>query len=192
MTENAIVKMATKIRNKVGTSRTFTLPEIATLMTVPDNFPDFWPSATLKVNGVTQQGGSSLTVHGGETISFTLSYIIHHAGLLQKLIGSNAHLYLSIPVIKYMDTDFSQKATAQTIHILKKDGSNLLNSVSIAAGSTQYAYTTLQLNQPLSNEIVSYLTTNQPIEVRYDNIASHDNLDLLTSVVLNILLFNYV
>ena len=188
MTENAIVKMAAKIRNQVGTSRTFTLPEIATLMTVPDNFPDFWPSTTLKVNGVTQ-GGSSLTVHGGETISFTLSYIIHHAGLLQKLIGSNAHLYLSIPVIKYMDTDFSQKATAQTIHILKHDGSNLLNPVSIAAGSTQYAYTTLQLNQPLSNALVSYLTTNQPIEVRYDNIGNHDNLDLSTSVGLNILLF---
>lgn len=189
MTENAIVKMAAKIRNKVGTSRTFTLPEIATIMTVPDHFPDFSPTATLKLNGVTQQGGSSLSVHGGDTISYTISYTLNHAGLLQKLIGSNANLYLSIPVIKYMDTDFSQKATAQTIHILKKDGSNLLNPVSIAAGSTQYAYINLQLNQPLSNEIVSYLTTNQPIEVRYDNIGNHENLDVSTSVSLDLLLF---
>lgn len=186
MTENPIVKMASTIRDKVGTTNKFTLPEIATLMTVNTSFPDFSSSATVSKNGASQSLNSTINVNGGDTIEYTFSYTANHEQLLRKLIDTNTKLSFSLPVIKYTDSDWTSKATSQTIHILRKDASNLIDPISIEAGNTQYQYSGLYVNQQLTNSIVDYLITNQPIVVKYDNVGSHDNLKMLTTGTLNL------
>lgn len=186
MTENPIVKMASTIRDKVGTTNKFTLPEIATLMTVNTSFPDFSSSATVIKNGASQSLNSTINVNGGDTIEYTFSYTANHEQLLRKLIGTNTKLSFSLPVIMYTDSDWTSKATSQTIHILRKDNSNLIDPISIEAGNTQYQYSGLYVNQQLTNSIVDYLITNQPIVVKYDNVGSHDNLKMLTTGTLNL------
>lgn len=186
MTENPIVKMASTIRDKVGTTNKFTLPEIATLMTVNISFPDFSSSATVIKNGASQSLNSTINVNGGDTIEYTFSYTANHEQLLRKLIGTNTNLSFSLPVIKYTDSDWTSKVTSQTIHILRKDNSNLIDPISIEAGNTQYQYSGLYVNQQLTNSIVDYLITNQPIVVKYDNVGSHDNLKMLTTGTLNL------
>lgn len=186
MTENPIVKMANTIRDKVGTTNKFTLPEIALLMSLSTSFPDFSTSATVSKNGASQSLNNTISVNGGDTIDYTFSYTASHGDLLRKMIDTNAKLSFSLSVIKYTDSDFTSKATAQTIHILRQDGSNLVEPISIEAGNTQYQYSSLYVNQPLTNPIVDYLLTNQPIIVKYDNVGSHDNLKFLTTNTLNL------
>ena len=175
MTENPIVKIANKIRDKVGTTQKFTLPEMASLVSLPDNFPDFTASLTLTQNGATKGSTDTLNVNGGDTISFTYTYTVTQPNLLRKLVGSKAKLSISCPVVQYMDTDFLNKSVAQTINFLKQDGSELCPAVTINAGETSYAYTSYYLNQQLTNAIVDYLVTNRPIVVTYDHIGSHAN-----------------
>ncbi|WP_334116408.1 hypothetical protein [Ligilactobacillus sp.] len=186
MTENPIVKMAEDIRDKVGTTNKFTLPEIALLMSLSTNFPEFFPSATVIKNGASQSLNTTIGVNGGDTIEYTFSYTVSHESLLRKLVISNAKLSFSLPVIKYTDSDWSTKTTSQTIHILRKDGSNLVDPISIEAGSAQYQYTGLYVNRQLTTSIVDYLITTQPIIVKYDNVGTHDNLKMLTTATLNL------
>lgn len=173
MTENPIVKMANNIRTKVGTTHTFTLPEIASLVTLPDNFPEFNANRTITQNGATKPADNQLAVNGGDTITFTYTYTITQPNLLRKLVGTNANLFLTCPVVNFPDTDFSIKSVAQTIHFLKQDGSDLIPAVTINAGDTSYSFTNYQINQPLTSAIADYLIANQPITVKYDNIGSH-------------------
>lgn len=189
MTENPIVKMATAIRDKVGTTKKFTLPEIATLMTVNTSFPDFSTTITVSKNGASQDLNSTITVNGGDTIAFTVNYTANHLDLLRKLTNTNTTLALSIPVIKYMDSDFVNKATSQTIHVLRQDGSDLLAPTTITAGSTQYSYSNLYINQALTDDIINYLATNQPITIKIDNVGTHDNLKLLITPAVNLWVF---
>lgn len=192
MTENPIVKMADNIRTKVGTTQKFTLPEIASLVMLPDNFPNFNAKLTIAQNGVTKPSiiGSRLDVNGGDTITFTYTYTITEPNILRKLVGSNANLFISCPVISFiMDTDYSAKAVAQTIHFLKQDGSELIPSVTINNGDTSYGYSNYQVNQPLTSAIADYLATNQPITYKYDNIASHANAQISTISECRLLLF---
>lgn len=189
MTENPIVKMASSIRAKIGTTKKFTLPEIALLTELSTNFPDFSTSASVSKNGTSQSLNSTIDVNGGDTINYTFSYTVSHGDLLRKLISSNAKLSFSLSVIKYTDSDWTTKATSQTIHILRQDGSNLIDPVSIEAGNTQYQYSGLYVNQQLTETIVDYLLTNQPIIVKYDNIGSHANLKLITTDTLNLWVF---
>lgn len=186
MTENPIVKMANVIRDKVGTTNKFTLPEIALLTELSTSFPDFSTSATVSKNGASQSLNATINVNGGDTIEYTFSYTASHEPVLRKLISTNTKLSFSLPVIKYTDSDWTNKATSQTIHILRKDGSNLIDPISIEAGNTQYQYSSLYVNQQLTDSIVDYLITNQPIIVRYDNVGSHDNLKMLTTGILNL------
>lgn len=186
MTENPIVKMANVIRDKVGTTNKFTLPEIALLMSLSTSFPDFSTSASVSKNGASQSLNSTIDVNGGDTINYTFSYTVSHDDLLRKLIASNAKLSFSLSVIKYTDSDWTTKATSQTIHILRQDGSNLIDPINIEAGDTQYQYASLYVNQQLTDQIVDYLLINQPIIVKYDNIGSHANLKLLTTNTLNL------
>ena len=189
MTENPIVKMADSIRAKIGTTKKFTLPEIAVLMELTTSFPDFSTSATVSKNGTSQSLNSTIDVNGGDTIIYTFSYTVSHGDLLRKMIATNAKLSFSLSVIKYTDSDWTTKATSQTIHILRQDGSNLIEPISIEAGNTQYQYSSLYVNQQLTDPIVDYLLTNQPIIVKYDNIGSHANLKLLTTDTLNLWLY---
>lgn len=189
MTENPIVKMASTIRGKVGTTKKFTLPEIATLMTVNTSFPDFSTTITASKNGASQDLNSTITVNGGDTIVFKVNYTVKHLDLLRKLVGTNTTLALSVPVTKYMDSDFVNKATSQTIHVLRQDGSDLLAPTNIAAGSTQYSYSNLYINQALTDDIINYLATNQPIMIKCDNIGAHDNLKLLITPTVNLWVF---
>lgn len=189
MTENPIVKMADSIRAKIGTTKKFTLPEIALLTELSTSFPDFSTSASVSKNGTSQSLNSTIDVNGGDTINYTFNYTVSHGDLLRKLISSNAKLSFSLSVIKYTDSDWTTKATSQTIHILRQDGSNLIDPVSIEAGNTQYQYSGLYVNQQLTETIVDYLLTNQPIIVKYDNIGSHANLKLLTTCTLNLWVF---
>lgn len=189
MTENPIVKMADSIRAKIGTKKKFTLPEIALLMELSTSFPDFSTSATVSKNGASQSLNTTIDVKGGDTIDYTFSYTVSHGDLLRKLIASNAKLSFSLSVIKYTDSDWSSKATSQTIHILRQDGSNLIDPISIEAGNTQYQYSPLYVNQQLTDTIVDYLLTKQPIIVKYDNIGSHDNLKLLTTETLSLWIY---
>lgn len=182
MTENPIVKLANNIRTKVGTTQKFTLPEIASLVSLPDNFPDFTATNTVKYNGTTPSG-TTLTINGGDTVSITYRYEVKYPDLLRKLIGSKANLYIACPVANYMDTDFSTKAVGQTIHFLKDDGSELLPNVTIAAGDTKYAYSSYYVNQRLTAALVDYLVTNRAIEVRTDQFGSHANTNLYASAV---------
>lgn len=189
MTENPIVKMADNIRAKVGTTQKFTLPEIASLLTLPDYFPDFNATVTIAQNGATKPSSGQLTVNGGDTITFTYSYTITQPKILRKLVGSYANLFLACPVAGFMDTDYTTKAVAQTIHFLKQDGSDLIPSVTINNGDTSYAFTNYQLKQPLTSAIADYLATNQPITVKYDNFGSHANTNLGTTGLCRLLLF---
>ena len=88
-----------------------------------------------------------------------------------------------------MDTDYFTKSVAQTIHVLKQDGSDLIPAVTISAGDTSYAYTNYQFNQPITSAIADYLATGQPITVKYDNIGSHANTHLNTTGDCRLLLF---
>lgn len=189
MTENPIVKMADNIRAKVGTTQKFTLPEIASLLTLPDYFPDFNATVTIAQNGATKPSSGQLTVNGGDTITFTYSYTITQPTILRKLVGSNANLFLACPVAGFMDTDYTTKAVAQTIHFLKQDGSDLIPSVTINNGDTSYGFANYQLKQPLTSAIADYLATNQPITVKYDNFGSHANTNLGTTGLCRLLLF---
>lgn len=182
MVENPIVKIANNIRTKVGTTQKFTLPEIASMVFLPDNFPDFIAKSSVKQNGTPKNSGDTLTINGGDTVSITYRYEVKHADLLRKLIGSKANLYIACPVANYMDSaTFANKAVGQTMHFLKDDGSELLPNVTIAAGDTQYAYSSYYINQQLTTALVDYLVTNRAIEVRYDNFGSHANTTLFTS-----------
>lgn len=189
MVENPIVKMADNIRAKVGTTQKFTLPEIASLVTLPDTFPGFNQKLTVAQNGATKPAGASLTINGGDTITFTYSYTIAQPSLLRKLVGTNANLFLSCPVIGFIDTDYSAKAVAQTIHFLKQDGSDLIPAVTINNGDSSYGHTNYQVHHPLTSAIVDYLATNQPITYKYDNIASHANTQISTISECRLLLF---
>ena len=189
MTENPIVKMADSIRAKIGTTKKFTLPEIALIMNIATSFPDFSTSATVSKNGTSQSLNSTIDVNGGDIIIYTFSYTVSHGDLLRKMIATNAKLSFSLSVIKYTDSDWTTKATSQTIHILRQDGSNLIEPISIEDGNTQYQYSPLYVNQQLTDPIVDYLLTNQPIIVKYDNIGSHANLKLLTTDTLNLWLY---
>lgn len=191
MTENPIVKMADNIRTKVGTTQKFTLPEIASLVFLPDNFPNFNAELTIAQNGVTKPSiiGSRLHVNGGDTITFTFTYTITEPNILHKLVGSNANLFISCPVISFMGTDYSTKAVAQTIHFLKQDGSELIPSVTINNGDTSYGYSNYRVNQPLTSAIADYLATNQPITYKYDNIGSHADAKIITISECRLLLF---
>lgn len=180
MVENPIVKIANNIRTKVGTTQKFTLPEIASMVFLPDYFPDFTATSTVMHNGTTPSG-TTITINGGDTVSITYRYEVKHADLLRKLIGSKANLYIACPVANYMDTDFSTKAVGQTIHFLKDDGSELLPNVTIAAGDTKYAYSSYYVNQRLTAALVDYLVTNRAIEVRTDQFGSHANTNFITS-----------
>ena len=60
MTENPIVKMADSIRAKIGTTKKFTLPEIALIMDMATNFPDFSTTVTVSKNGTSQALNSSI------------------------------------------------------------------------------------------------------------------------------------
>lgn len=186
MTENPIVKMADRIRAKVGVTKKFTLPEIALIMDLSTSFPDFSTSATVSKNGASQSLKATIDVNGGDTIDYTFSCTVSHGDLLRKLIASNAHLSFLLSVIKYRDSDWVTKATSQTVHILRQDGSNLIDPISIEAGDTQYQYSNLYVNQQLTDTIVDYLLTNQPIIVKYDNIGSHANLKFDTTYALNL------
>lgn len=181
MTENPIVKIANNIRTKVGTTQKFTLPEIASMVFLPDNFPDFTAKSSVKQNGTPKNSGDTLTINGGDTVSITYQYEVKYPALLRKLIGSKANLYIACPVANYMDTDFSTKAVGQTIHFLKDDGSELLPAVTIAAGDTKYAYSSYYVNQRLTTALVDYLVTNRAIEVRTDQFGSHANTNFITS-----------
>lgn len=191
MTENPIVKMADNIRTKVGTTQKFTLPEIASLVFLPDNFPNFNAELTIAQNGVTKPSifGSRLNVNGGDTITFTYTYTITEPNILRKLVGSNANLFISCPVIGFMDTDYSTKAVAQTIHFLKQDGSDLIPAVTINNGDASYGYINYQVNQPLTSAIADYLATNQPITYKYDNIGSHADAQISIISECRLLLF---
>lgn len=189
MTENPIVKMANAIRDKVGTTNKFTLPEIVLLTELSTSFPDFSTSTTVSKNGASQSLNSTIDVNGGDIINYTFSCTVSHGDLLRKMIATNAKLSFSLTVIKYTDSDWTSKATSQTIHILRQDGSNLIEPISIEAGNTQYQYSSLYVNQQLTDPIVDYLLTNQPIIVKYDNIGSHANLKLLTTNTLNLLVY---
>lgn len=186
MTENPIVKMANAIRDKVGTTNKFTLPEIALLMSLSSSFPDFSTSAAVSKNGASQSINTTIDIKGGDTIEYTFSYTADHEQVLRKLINTNTKLSFSLPVIKYTDSDWTSKATSQTIHILRKDGSSLIDPVSIKAGDTQFQYSSLYINQQLTDSIVDYLITMQPIIVKYDNVGSHDTLKMLTTGTLNL------
>lgn len=181
MTENPIVKIANNIRTKVGTTQKFTLPEIASLVSLPDYFPDFTATSTVTHNGTTPSG-TQLTINGGDTVSITYRYEVKHPDLLRKLIGSKANLYIACPVANYMNSaTFANNAVGQTMHFLKDDGSELLPAVTIAAGDTKYAYSSYYINQQLTTALVDYLVTNRAIEVRTDQFGSHANTTLFTS-----------
>lgn len=192
MTENPIVKMANAIRAKVGTTKKFTLPEIALLMELSTSFPDFSTNVTVSKNGSSQAMNSTISVNDGDTIQFTFNYTAQHGDLLRKLKGTNAKLSFSLPVIKYMDSNFTNKATSQTIHILRQDGSNLIEPTTIENGNTQYQFSNLFVNQQLTDPIVDYLLTNQPITVKYDNVYDNVgvyNLRLICTATLNLWIF---
>lgn len=189
MTENPIVKMADSIRDKVGTTNKFTLPEMSLIMMVSSNFPDFSHTVTVSKNGSSQSLNTTISVNGGDTIEFTFNYTITHTDLLWKLRNSNAKLPFSLPVIKYTDSDFTNKATAQTIHILRENGSDLIAPTSIDAGDAQYSYINLYLYPQLTDSIAAYLLTGRPIIVKYDNVGSHNNLTMMTNATLDLWLY---
>lgn len=191
MTENPIVKMADNIRTKVGTSQKFTLAEMASLLFLPDSFPNFNQKFTITQNGEIKPSaiGSRLNVNGGDTITITYTYTITQPNLLRKLVGTNANLFLSCPVVTFMDTDYSTKAVAQTINLLKQDGSDLIPAVTINAGETRYGLNTYHIHQPLTSAIADYLATNQPITIKYDNIGSHADATISIISECRLLLF---
>lgn len=190
MTENPIVKMANNIRTQLDTTQKFTLPEIASLVRLPDNFPDFTATKSVTQNGATKGNNDSLNVNGGDAISFTYTYTITQPNLLRKLVGSKAKISIVCPVVGFMDSDFLTKTVGQSIHFLKEDGSELFSTVSIDAGNSSYAYTPYMANQNLTTTIVDYLATNRPITVTYDHIGSHSNATINTAVaVCRLLLF---
>ena len=188
MTENPIVKMADSIRAKTGTSNKFTLPEMSLVMEVSSNFPDFSTTVTVSKNGSSQALNSTISVNGGDTIEFTINYAVTHTDLLWKLRNSNAKLAFSLPVIKYQD-GWTSKATAQTIHILKENDSELIASISIADGDTNYSYVNKYLYPQLTDSIAEYLMTGRPITIKYDNVGSHDNLKMSTDATLKLWLY---
>ena len=189
MTENPIVKMADNIRDKVGTTNKFTIPEMSLIMGVSSNFPDFSSTVTVSKNGSSQDPKTTISVNGGDTIEFTFNYTVTHNDLLWKLRNSNAKLPFSLPGIKYTDSDFTNKATAQTIHILRENGSELIAPTSIAAGDTQYSYVNLYLYPQLTESLATYLLTGRSIIVKYDNVGSHDNLKMTTDATMNLWLY---
>lgn len=189
MTENPIVKMADKIRAKTGSSNTFTLPEMSLIMEVSSNFPDFSTTVTASKNGSSQDLNTTLSVNGGDTIEFTFNYTVTHTDLLWKLRNSNAKFSFSLPVIKYQDSGFVNKATAQTIHILKENGSDLIEPISIGDGDTNYSYINKYIYPQITNLIATYVMTGQPIIVKYDNVGSHDNLKMTTNATLQLWLY---
>ena len=189
MTENPIVKIADTIRAKTGTTNKFTIAEMGLLINVSTSFPDFSPTVTVSKNGASQALNSTISVNGGDTIEVTINYTVQHTDLLWKLKNSNAKLAFSLPVIKYMDTDFANKATAQTIHILKENGSDLIAPISINAGDGQYSYIDLYIYPQLTDLIAGYLLTGRPIIVKYDNVGSHDNLKMSTGARLELRLY---
>ena len=191
MTENPIVKMADSIRAKTGTSNKFTLPEMALIMEVSCDFPDFSTTVTVNKNGSSQDLNTTISVNGGDTIEFTFNYTVTHTDLLLKLRNSNAKLSFSLPVIKYQDSDGTNKATAQTIHILKENGSELIAPISIDAGDTNYPYINKYIYLQLTDLIVAYLMTGRPIIVKYDNVGSHVNLKMSTDATLHLWLYLY-
>lgn len=188
MTENPIVKMADSIRAKTGTTNKFTIPEMSLIMGVSSNFPDFSPTVTVSKNGSSQDLNTTISVNGGDTIEFTFNYTVTHADLLWKLRNSNAKLPFSLPVIKYME-GWTNTATAQTIHILKENGSDLIAPTSIADGNTQYSYVNLYLYPQITDLIAEYLLTSRPIIVKYDNVGSHADLKMSTDATLNLWLY---
>lgn len=133
--------------------------------------------------------GSRLNVNGGDTITFTYTYTITQPNILRKLVGSNANLFLSCPVIAFMGANYTSTAVAQTIHFLKQDGSDLIPAVTIKNGDTSYGYSNYQVKQPLTSAIADYLATNQPITYKYDNIASHADAQVSTISECRLLLF---
>ena len=189
MTENPIVKMANSIRAKTGTNNKFTLPEISLIMEVSSAFPDFSTTVTVSKNGSSQALNTSIAVNGGDTIEFTFNYTVTHTDLLWKLRNSNAKLPFSLPVIKYQD-GWTNKATAQTIHILKENDSELIASISIADGDTNYSYVNKYLYPQLTDSIAEYLLTGRPITIKYDNVGSHDNLKMSTDATLKLWLYH--
>ena len=188
MTENPIVKMADSIRAKVGTTNKFTLPEMSLIMGVSSNFPDFSTTVTVSKNGSSQDLNTTISVNGGDTIEFTFNYTATHTDLLCKLRNSNAKLSFSLPVIKYQD-GWTNKATAQTFHILKENGSDLIAPISIANGDTNYSYVNKYIYPQLTDLIAAYLMTGRPIIVKYDNVGSHDNLKMTTDATLQLWLY---
>ena len=189
MTENPIVKMADSIRAKTGTNNKFTLPEMSLIMEVSSNFPDFSTTVTVSKNGSSQALNTTISVNGGDTIEFTFNYAVTHTDLLWKLRNSNAKLSFSLPVIKYQDSGWTNKATAQTIHILRENGSELIAPISIADGDTNYSYVDKYIYPQLTDLIAEYLMTGRPIIVKYDNVGSHDNLKMSTAATLQLWLY---
>ena len=189
MTENPIVKMADSIRAKIGTTEKFTLPEMSLIMEVSSKFPDFSSNVTVSKNGSSQDLNATISVNGGDTIEFTFSYTVTPTDLLWKLRNSNANLSFSLPLIKYTDSDFTNKATAQTIHILRENGTDLIAPISITAGESNYSYINLYLYPQITELIATYLLTGRPIIVKYDNVGSHDNLKMTTNATLDLWLY---
>jgi plastocyanin len=188
MTENPIVKMADNIRAKTGTTNKFTLPEMSLIMEVSTNFPDFSTTVAVSKNGSSQDLNTTISVNGGDTIEFTFNYTVTHTELLWKLRNSKATLSFSLPIIKYQD-GWTNKATAQTIHILRENGSDLIAPISINDGDTNYSYVNKYVYPQLTDLIAAYLMTGRPVIVKYDNVGSHDNLKMSTDATFNLWLY---
>lgn len=189
MTENPIVKMADSIRAKTGSTNKFTLPEMSLIMEVSSNFPDFSSTVTVSKNGSSQDLNTTISVNGGDTIEFTFNYTVPHTDLLWKLRNSNAKLAFSLPVIKYQDSGWTNKATAQTIHILRENGSDLIAPISIDDGDTNYSYVNKFIYPQLTEGIATYLMSGRPVIVKYDNVGSHDNLKMSTDATFKLWLY---
>lgn len=185
MTENPIVAMANKFRDAIGTKSKFTLSEISQLAAVPLYYPASNPTSTLDINGIAQSGAALVDVHGGDTLTYTFKYNIATPKLLRKLVGSKAYLSLTLPLVKYTNpSTYVATTVAQTIKILKNDGTELFSPITINDGNTDYAYVNLKRKEPLTNELVDYLITNQPIKAQYTNVGSHDGSQINSTAVL--------
>lgn len=174
MTENPLVAIATKIRNATGSQNKFTVAEINLLTVVNKYYPNFDANPKWFINGQAQTGTDEKPVNGGTINCLFDSYHVDSPNLLRKLVGSKAHLDIHFPVARYTDTDFSIKAVAQTIKLVKEDGSNLIDPISIADGDTNYGFLGYSLSVPLTNEIAEYLISGKAINATYTGIGTHD------------------
>ena len=174
MTENQLVAIATKIRNKIGTQNKFNLAEINLLTGVNKDYPNFDAKPKMFINGQAQAGDDDKSINGG-TINYLFnSYHVDSPNLLRKLAGSKTHLYIHVPVVVYTGSDFSTKAVNQTIKLVKEDGSNLVDPLSIADGNTDYSFSGYSLSVPITTEIAEYLISGKAINATYTGIGTHE------------------